>query len=80
MAATLLEYSGDRFKAGAVVYARFVVRGFDVSIDGQRCAVLEAIIKDARGRIIPDPDCGPRLYYIPESHLVEGKIVAEETA
>lgn len=80
MPATLLYYEGERFKAGDVVYARLAVRGFSDDFDGRRCAIVEAIVKTTAGKYKPDPDCEPRLYYIPESHLIEGDVVLEELA
>lgn len=59
---------------GQVCYLRCVVTARELDSDGTALAWVEYVGRDG----FTDPDAFPRVYAVPESHLVASKIVAEE--
>jgi len=74
MPPTISTPGSGAYHVGQVVYVRVMVRSFENDQDGTRCAMVEYVGRDAK----PDADAFPRLYMVPESHLVPSRIVAED--
>lgn len=74
MPPTLATNGSGLYHVGQVAYVRVVVRSFEPDQDGTPCAMVEYVDRHAK----PDPDAFPRLYMVPESHLVPSRIVAED--